>query len=243
MDIAAWLRGLGLERYEQTFRDHEIDGEVLARLTADDLKAAGIAAVGHRRRLLDAIAALTPGDGTADIPAAPPASRAERRQITVMFVDLVGSTALASRLDPEETREVLRAYQNAVTGEIARVDGHVAKLMGQPRRRSAPASCRPADREPGQIGLFDFTPIQLAIASSRPMTPKRGLAEVPHHKNPAALRSSLGRLPGSGAEHLPRPGGCAGIAPGNPPPAIDDRRSSEPQDRRFAVQSRARHEK
>ena len=130
MDIAAWLRGLGLERYEQTFRDHELDGEVLARLTADDLKAAGTAAVGHRRRLLDAIAALTPGDGTADIPAAPPASRAERRQITVMFVDLVGSTALASRLDPEETREVLRAYQNAVTGEIARVDGHVAKLMG-----------------------------------------------------------------------------------------------------------------
>ena len=61
VDIAAWLRGLGLERYEQTFRDHELDGEVLARLTADDLKAAGTAAVGHRRRLLDAIAARLPG--------------------------------------------------------------------------------------------------------------------------------------------------------------------------------------
>lgn len=143
MDIAAWLRGLGLERYEQTFRDNEIEGGVLAMLTADDLKEAGIAAVGHRRRLLDAIVALTPGDATAGVPAAPPVEQAERRQITVMFVDLVGSTGLASRLDPEETREVLRAYQNAVTGEVARVDGHVAKLMEQPRRRSTLASCRP----------------------------------------------------------------------------------------------------
>ena len=139
MDIGAWLRGLGLGRYEHTFRDNEIDGEVLARLTADDLKEAGVTAVGHRRKLLDAIAALRAGGeagptGSASpdaaSPVASPAAQAERRQITVMFVDLVGSTALASGLDPEETREVLRAYQNTVTGEIARVDGHVAKLMG-----------------------------------------------------------------------------------------------------------------
>ena len=111
---------------------------VLPRLTADDLSELGVASLGHRRKLLDAIAALRaeaapPARSAARRHAARPPHRhrrAERRQLTVMFVDLVGSTALSARLDPEEMREVLRAYQNAVAGEIARVDGHVAKLMG-----------------------------------------------------------------------------------------------------------------
>src|ERR1700674_4252183 len=94
MDVAAWLKGLGLERYEAAFRDNEIDRQVLTSLTADDLKEIGIAAVGHRRRLIEAIAALRaaaePAADPAPIP--PHTAVAERRQLTVMFCDLVGST-------------------------------------------------------------------------------------------------------------------------------------------------------
>ena len=145
MDVAAWLRGLGLEQYEQVFRDNAINGAVLPKLTADDLRDMGVTAVGPRRVLLEAIAALRGdaelpphgrlGDGAdAALSPAPravsPRAQAERRQLTVMFVDLVGSTALSADLDPEEMREVLRAYQNAVAGEVARFEGHVAKFMG-----------------------------------------------------------------------------------------------------------------
>jgi class 3 adenylate cyclase/tetratricopeptide (TPR) repeat protein len=140
VDVGAWLRGLGLGQYELAFRDNEIDAAVLPRLTAEDLKDLGVTPVGHRRRLLDAIDALRADGGpppprSADAnatpsPAAAPATQAERRQLTVMFVDLVGSTALSGRLDPEEMRAVLLAYQNTVAGEIARYAGHVAKLMG-----------------------------------------------------------------------------------------------------------------
>ena len=136
MDIGDWLRGLGLERYEQAFRENEIDLRVLPELTADDLKELGVAAIGHRRLLLKAIADLGAGAGRAaaeDVPAASPANapaEAERRQLTVMFCDLVGSTALSTRFDPEELREEIRAYQNAVAGVVARYDGFVAKFMG-----------------------------------------------------------------------------------------------------------------
>src|SRR3954447_25577662 len=106
MDVGAWLRGLGLHQYRQAFRDNDIDAEVLPELTADDLTGLGIASIGHRRKLLAAIAALrpdaAPGGATpraADpAPGGPPVARsggAERRQLTVMFVDLVGSTALS----------------------------------------------------------------------------------------------------------------------------------------------------
>ena len=107
MDIGGWLRGLGLGRYEQAFRENEIDLRVLPELTADDLKELGVAAIGHRRLLLKAIADLAAGAGRAvaeDVPAASPANapaEAERRQLTVMFCDLVGSTALGARLDPK----------------------------------------------------------------------------------------------------------------------------------------------
>ena len=144
MDIDAWLRGLGLERYEVVFRDHDVDANVLPELTADDLIGLGVSSIGHRRKLLAAIAALRqgalspviqpasaePAPSATDTIPGPRFPEAERRQLTVMFVDLVGSTALSARLDPEDMQRVLRAYQNAVTGEIARVDGHVAKLLG-----------------------------------------------------------------------------------------------------------------
>jgi class 3 adenylate cyclase/predicted ATPase len=134
MDVAAWLRGLGLERYEQAFLDNEIDEGVLPSLTAEDLKDLGVTLVGHRRKLLDAIAALGPTSSATTVTAAPSAAPtpadAERRQLTVMFCDLVGSTALSTRHDPEDLREVIGAYHRAVAEIVAGFDGFVAKYMG-----------------------------------------------------------------------------------------------------------------
>ncbi len=128
MDVAAWLKGLGLERYAAAFRDNEIDWPVLQSLTADDLKEIGVAAVGHRRRLIEAIAALRPPAAPAPAPAT--FEGAERRQLTVMFCDLVGSTALSASLDPEDLRTVIGAYHGAVGNTVAGFDGFVAKYMG-----------------------------------------------------------------------------------------------------------------
>ena len=134
MDVAAWLRGLGLERYEQAFRDNEIDWEVLRKLTSDDLRDIGVAAVGHRRKLLDAIAALGAAVPAATVTAAsgdaPTPADAERRQLTVMFCDLVGSTALSAQLDPEDLRAVIGAYHRCAAAVIERAGGFVAKYMG-----------------------------------------------------------------------------------------------------------------
>jgi len=136
MDIRGWLRGLGLERYEQAFRENEIDLRVLPELTADDLKELGVAAIGHRRLLLKAIADLAAGAGRAaaeDVPAASLANataEAERRQLTVMFCDLVDSTPLSRRFDPEDLREIVGAYHRCVTDTVARFGGFVAKYMG-----------------------------------------------------------------------------------------------------------------
>ena len=113
MSVAVWLQNLGLERYEPQFRDNEIDWEVLPKLTSEDLKEIGVVAIGHRRKLLDAIAALgaaVPAAAvTAAAPDAPAPADAERRQLTVMFCDLVGSTALSTHLDPEDLRELIGA--------------------------------------------------------------------------------------------------------------------------------------
>jgi class 3 adenylate cyclase len=132
VDIAAWLHGIGLEQYEPVFRENDIDGDVLPGLTAEDLKDLGINSVGHRRRLLGAIAALNEsGTQTAIVPVdGAPATEAERRQLTVMFCDLVGSTELSSRLDPEDLREVIAAYHRAVSDVVRSLDGFVAKYMG-----------------------------------------------------------------------------------------------------------------
>jgi class 3 adenylate cyclase len=138
MDIAVWLRGLGLEQYDQAFRENDIDPELLPELTADDLIGLGIGSIGHRRRLLAAIAALRSSEPNppADLPK-PPAvypkrqkGVAERRQLTVMFSDLADSTVLASRLDPEEMGEVIGAYHRCVAGAVSRFDGFLAKYLG-----------------------------------------------------------------------------------------------------------------
>jgi class 3 adenylate cyclase/predicted ATPase len=137
MDIEGWLRSLGLERYEAAFRDNNIDDAVLRSLTAEDLKDLGVDTVGHRRKLLDAVAALrTEASGKAppaETGAAIETSRkdaAERRQVTVMFSDLVGSTALSARMDPEDLREIISAYQKCVAETVRRFGGFVAKYMG-----------------------------------------------------------------------------------------------------------------
>jgi class 3 adenylate cyclase/predicted ATPase len=136
VDIAAWLTRLGLERYKQAFLENEIDVAVLPKLTADDLKDIGVIVVGHRRKLLEAIADLKSAPGSVVLSDARSLvgpvhqAGAERRQLTMMFVDLVGSTALTAQLDPEDMSKVIRAYQNAVAGEITRFEGHVARFMG-----------------------------------------------------------------------------------------------------------------
>jgi class 3 adenylate cyclase len=121
MDVVVWLRSLGLAKYEAIFRDNDIDEAVLPSLTHENLKELGVASFGHRVKLLDAIGALrndisTLGPSsnlktTSGLPNVSPEDRAERRQVTVMFADLVGSTALSARMDPEDLREVISAYQ------------------------------------------------------------------------------------------------------------------------------------
>jgi class 3 adenylate cyclase len=137
MDLDGWLRSLGLERYEGAFRENDIDETVLTNLTAEDLKELGVTAIGHRRKLLDAIAALR-ADVSASPTAAPgpaavdnsPWDAAERRQVTVMFSDLVGSTPLSASMDAEDLREIISAYQKCVAETVSRFGGFVAKYMG-----------------------------------------------------------------------------------------------------------------
>jgi len=130
LDIAEWLRGLGLGQYAPAFAQNAVNWDVLTGLTADDLKEIGVAAVGDRRRLLQAIAKL-PSAATA-IPEATPTAPAsvERRQLTVMFCDLVDSTALSVRLDPEELRNIISAYHRCVIEIARRYAGFMAKYMG-----------------------------------------------------------------------------------------------------------------
>src|SRR5260370_293508 len=127
MDVAQWLQDLGLPDYAALFRAQAIDADVLPTRTDADFEKLGLP-LGHRKKLLTAITALQVAPSSTASIRRPP--HAERRQLTVMFVDLVGSTSLSTRLDPEDMRETLTAYQNAVAGEIARFEGHLAKFMG-----------------------------------------------------------------------------------------------------------------
>ena len=138
MDIGSWLRRLGLERYEPAFQENEIDETVLPSLTVEDLKELGVSALGHRRKLLDAIATLRLASKAtrqaagyaATTPTPLPAAVGERRHVTVMFCDLVDSTGIASKLDPEEWRDIVGAYLNAATAVVTEMGGHVAKKLG-----------------------------------------------------------------------------------------------------------------
>ena len=129
MDVADWLRTLNLSRYEAAFRENSVGIDVLPSLTADDLKDLGVNAVGDRRRLLNAIAALRPGAEGVGAQNAQEAL-AERRQLTVMFCDVAGSTALSTRLDPEDLSAVVRTYQSTVRSTISRFGGFIARYVG-----------------------------------------------------------------------------------------------------------------
>jgi class 3 adenylate cyclase len=136
VDVASWLRDLGLERYENAFRENEVGAEDLCHLTAEGLEGIGVAAIGHRRRLLVAIAKLQDGNdappptvSTIDNERTPTYA-GERRQLTVMFCDLVGSTALSEKLDPEELHGLLHSYRTVCGDVIARYEGFVARYVG-----------------------------------------------------------------------------------------------------------------
>ena len=152
MDVVVWLRSLGLGKYEAAFRENDIDETVLPGLTHETLKELGVASIGHRVKLLEAIAALrsdasgkTPSvdaTTTSSAPSAHPEDRAERRQVTVMFSDLVGSTALSARMDPEDLREVISACSTppqdaALLTEMLSLpnDGRYPKLELAPQQR------------------------------------------------------------------------------------------------------------
>jgi class 3 adenylate cyclase len=144
MDVGAWLRELGLEQYEAAFRANDVDAEVLPTLTADELKDIGVSSIRHRRCLLEAIAALRSQATSAETfvqgspsapadPTRPPGASettAERRPLSVMFCDLIGSTALSSRLDPEDLREIIRVYQARVASTIQAFNGFIARYVG-----------------------------------------------------------------------------------------------------------------
>jgi class 3 adenylate cyclase len=133
--IADWLEKLGLGQYAQRFAENDISFAVLPDLTDQHLKEIGVS-LGHRLQLLRAIAELTsrekdaPKAAVPTAPTAAPPDTAERRQVTVMFSDLVGSTALSARMDPEDLREVISAYQKCVAETVQRFGGFVAKYMG-----------------------------------------------------------------------------------------------------------------
>jgi class 3 adenylate cyclase len=191
MDIGGWLRSLGLEGYEAAFRENEINEKILPNLTAEDLKDMGIGIVGHRRVLLDAIAALhadsngkaTPAASASSPPSTPMASATrapdaagERRYLTVMFCDLVGSTGIAAKLDAGEWRDLVGAYLDAASAAVTDMGGHVAKKLGD-----------------GLMALFGYPVAQendAERAARAALAIQRGLAEL-NRRNAAAGKPAL----------------------------------------------------
>ena len=129
MDVGSWLRSLGLEQYEALFRENDIDAEVLGDLTDADLEKLGVT-LGHRKRLLKGIAELASADTIAPPTRPAPSTTAERRPITVMFCDLVGSTSIAAKLDAEDWRNLVNAYLDQASAAVTDFDGHVLKKLG-----------------------------------------------------------------------------------------------------------------
>jgi class 3 adenylate cyclase len=134
--VSEWLETIGLAQYADAFHDNHIDIDLLGQLDDQILKDIGVSSAGHRLRIRNAIAKRSPvgslakNENVAGAASETPAASAERRQVTVMFSDLVGSTALSARMDPEDLREVIAAYQNSVAVTVQRFGGFVAKYMG-----------------------------------------------------------------------------------------------------------------
>jgi class 3 adenylate cyclase len=191
MDVVVWLRSLGLGKYEAIFRENDIDETVLPSLTHENLKELGVASFGHRVKLLDAIAALrsdasvqTPSlTGGSTRPTAVTATVApvaepvgERRHITVMFCDLVGSTSISAGLDAEDWRDLVGAYLDAASAAVTEMSGHVAKKLGD-----------------GLMALFGYPVAQendAERAARAALSIQRALAEV-NHKNAGSGKPAL----------------------------------------------------
>jgi predicted ATPase/class 3 adenylate cyclase len=135
-DIRGWLDSIGLGEYANLFEDHAVEPWFVSELTSEDLREIGVTKVGHRRRILIAakndenVAIQTEQSQARKTPPRRSDTLAERRQLSVLFCDMVGSTQLSQQLDPEDLREVVRGYQDAVSGSISRYHGHIAKFLG-----------------------------------------------------------------------------------------------------------------
>ena len=145
MDVGSWLRSLGLGQYEAAFRDNAVDAEVLPELADGDLEKLGVL-LGHRKRLLKAIAELAPADKIVPPTSLAPSTTAERRPITVMFCDLVGSTSLAAKLDAEDWRNLVNAYLDQASAAVAGLGGHVLKKLGDGLMAAVRLSSRAGER-------------------------------------------------------------------------------------------------
>ena len=204
MDVGGWLRSLGLGKYEAAFRENEIDETVLRSLTHETLKEIGVAAVGHRLKLLDAIAALRRDESqhilsaiaaparpsAATTSAAPVDDRVgERRHVTVMFCDLVDSTSISAKLDAEEWRDLVGAYLDAASAAVMEMGGKIAKKLGD-----------------GLMALFGYPVAQendAERAVRAALSIQRALAEL-NRKNEVAGKPALGRT----HRHRHWPGGA-----------------------------------
>src|SRR6476469_4690705 len=191
MDMVVWLRSLGLGKYEAAFRENEIDETVLPSLTHETLKELGVAAVGHRLKLLDAIAALrneasgrpqpvtaAPARPSAQAPSAAPVAEpvGERRHVTVMFCDLVGSTSISAGLDAEDWRDLVGSYLDAASAAVTEMGGQVAKKLGD-----------------GVMALFGYPMAQendAERAARAALSIQRALAEL-NRKNAGAGKPAL----------------------------------------------------
>jgi class 3 adenylate cyclase len=193
MDVVVWLRSLGLGKYEAAFRENDIDETILPSLTHENLKELGVTSLGHRVKLLDAIAALRNDAGTkaasVDSPARPSTATStslsiaeaagERRHITVMFCDLVGSTSISAGLDAEDWRDLVGAYLDAASAAVTEMGGYVAKKLGD-----------------GLMALFGYPVAQendAERAARAALSIQRALAEV-NRKNAGSLSSDIRQL-------------------------------------------------
>jgi hypothetical protein len=188
MDVGDWLRSLGLGQHEALFRENEIDAEVLPELTDGDLEKIGVP-LGHRKRLLKAIANLGAAEAPAKPTIPPPTASsrdvAEHRPITVMFCDLVGSTSLAAKLDPEDWRNLVGSYLDAASAAVTSLGGHVLKKLGD-----------------GLMALFGYPQAQendgeravrrRSRSSARSPTSTRATPRPAHRNFPPASGSKVG---------------------------------------------------
>ncbi len=258
MDVTEWLRSLGLEQYAPAFEQNHIRPELLSSLTADDLKELGIASAGHRREMLGAIAGLRARPApAADVPTPEPAagSAAERRQLTVMFCDLVRSTALSARLDLEELREVIGAYHRCVAGGGSRDRAQRVSLFRHPPQAVDPER-NPRNKKMSRraeiavdweitAGRISNALRQRKLGPTNALRPNAGptqchcastAAAVPNGTRPLRLASAV---PITGSPRGPPPA-SAGSPGSGITPSADNRHLSAPAPPRAGAAPRAK---